>query len=251
MKQIVYLAIFGLVLISCKSNKTVSKTNERDTSFSSAVEAVEESEFDFDTFEAKAKVRFEDEDRRLTFRTTIRIAKDEKIWISGGMLGFEGVRALITPDSVRIINKLEREYYQEPIEYLSEVSNLPVNFEGLQNLIIGNALFFDEDNVKYQEKEGIIELMSEWQDLVNILWLDTEDLLLERQTLISESEDRNMEISYYDYRPLSNGNFAHETEIYVSGQDESWIDMEFTNIELNKSLSFPFTVSSSYERVYQ
>jgi hypothetical protein len=46
--------------------------------------------------------------------------KDSLIWISvNGALGIEGMRVLIDKDSVRILNKLDKEYQVRSLEYLT------------------------------------------------------------------------------------------------------------------------------------
>jgi len=250
MRIIIIICILGF-FTSCKNTKRVSGSNgtPKELSKSSAIEGFQDHVVDFQTFEGKAKMKFEDDEKNLSFKATIRIQKDEKIWVSAGMLGFEGVRALITPDSVKVINRLEKTYYAEPIEYISEITSLPVDFMGLQNAIIGNWLFFDESQAKFEEKEGIVELYSEEDDIVNILWLDNASLLLERQTVLDQVNNRNMEVSYHDYREIKSFAFPYESNIHVSGQEEAWIDMEYSSVVLNSNPSFSFNVSDKYERV--
>lgn len=247
-----YFAIIGLFILvtACKTNKGIIGTPlPEDLSKDTAIQGFQDHVIDFTTFEGKAKMRFEDNDRRVSFRATIRIEKDERIWVSATMLGFEGARALITPDSVKVLNRLERKYYAESIDYLSELTNLPVDFEGMQNALIGNWLFFDEEVAKYEEKQGIVELVSEKEDIVNILWLDKASLLMERQTVLDQMNNRNMEVSYHDYREMKKSAFPYESNIHVSGSDEAWIDVDYSSIELDEDLSFPFTVNKSYEKV--
>ena len=62
----------------------------------------------FTTFYGKAKADFSSERASGNVTVYIRMQKDSVIWISiTGPLNIEGARVLITPDSVKIINKLE------------------------------------------------------------------------------------------------------------------------------------------------
>ncbi|MBX2844757.1 MAG: DUF4292 domain-containing protein [Saprospiraceae bacterium] len=249
-----YLLSFMVILLgfsACKNKKDIAATEGPiNLNKNKAMTLFQDGIVDFDTFEGKSKIRFEDAERQLSFKATVRVKKDEMIWVSAGMLGFEGVRALITPDSVKVINRLERTYYESSIDYVGELTNMPVNFEGLQNLLVGNWLFFDKDSAKFEEKEGIVELSSEKDAIVNILWLDNVTLLLQRQTLLDQINDRSMEISYHDYRPMDDAAFPYESVIHVSGRDEAWIDMEYSSVELDSNPSFAFSVSDKYERIY-
>src|SRR5918993_935414 len=65
---------------------------------------------DFKTFSAKVKVDFEGKDgKKSDFNANIRLIKDSVMWISiNALLGIEAFRVLITPDSVKVMNKVDK-----------------------------------------------------------------------------------------------------------------------------------------------
>ena len=67
---------------------------------------------DCQTFSAKMKVHYEGSDGKdYEFNAFIRLQKDKMIWISiNALLGIEAFRAIITPDSVKVLNKLDKVY---------------------------------------------------------------------------------------------------------------------------------------------
>src|SRR5688572_9711280 len=83
---------------------------------------------DFNTFSAKVKVDFEGSDgKKSDFNAFIRLKKDSVMWISIiAAFGIEGFRVLITPDSVKVINKLDKVIQLRSVEYLREVSRIPL-----------------------------------------------------------------------------------------------------------------------------
>ena len=73
--------------------------------------------------------------------------KDSVIWISiTALFGIEGLRAYITKDSVKIINKQDKVYTGRSVAYLQEVTALPLDLHSLQELLIGNPVFLDSNN---------------------------------------------------------------------------------------------------------
>src|SRR6202171_6194088 len=76
------------------------------------------------TFSAKLKVHYESSDGKdYEFNAFIRLQKDKIIWISiNALLGFEAFRAVITPDSVKVLNKLDKVYQPRSVRYLQEIS---------------------------------------------------------------------------------------------------------------------------------
>src|SRR5678815_2230499 len=79
---------------------------------------------EFETFSAKINTDYEGSDgKKYDVNVFIRMKKDSLIWISvNGALGIEGMRVLIDKDSVRILNKLDKEYQVRSLEYLTAVS---------------------------------------------------------------------------------------------------------------------------------
>src|ERR1700682_3697566 len=76
------------------------------------------------TFSAKLKVHYEGSDGKdYEFNAFIRLQKDKIIWISiNALLGFEAFRAVFTPDSVKVLNKLDKVYQLRSVSYLQEIS---------------------------------------------------------------------------------------------------------------------------------
>lgn len=73
------------------------------------------------------------------FTGTIRIHRDSTVWLSvSAFMGMESIRALATPDSVVMINRLNQTYLAEPLSVVSEKTKLP-SLQGIQDLLLGNG----------------------------------------------------------------------------------------------------------------
>ena len=91
----------------------------------------------------------------------LRMYKDSVIWIAvTGLFGIEGLRAYITKDSIRIINKLDKIYTGRSVAYVQEVSGLPLNLHSLQELLIGNPVFLDSNIVSYTRSANSVSFWS-------------------------------------------------------------------------------------------
>ncbi len=117
-------------------------------------QAVEKNKLtDFQTFSAKIKVDFEGSNgKKNDFNAFIRLRKDSVIWVSiNALLGIEAFRVLITPDSVKVINKLDKVVQLRSVNYLKEITKLPFTFKELQDLLLGNPIYFDNNIVSYKK----------------------------------------------------------------------------------------------------
>jgi hypothetical protein len=143
MKQLVFAAfvIGSMVLFSCRSAKIIQTAIAKkdtittvmiDDSHADSIKYIrnllshiDSNRIDFKTFSAKVKVEFEDKNGKQPDLTVfIRIQKDSLIWLSinATILSYEALRILITPDSVKLMNKKDRFYQLRSVNYLQELS---------------------------------------------------------------------------------------------------------------------------------
>ena len=136
------------------------------------------------TFSAKLKVHYESSDGKdYEFNAFIRLQKDKIIWISiNALLGFEAFRAVITPDSVKVLNKLDKVYQLRSVGYLQNISHLPFDFHTLQSIVLGNPIYLDSNILYYRKDIQGISILSIGPIFRNYLTLNN-DLSLKRSKL--------------------------------------------------------------------
>ncbi len=142
-KSVLLLAIVGLGAGACHRAVPTKKGTAPGASTSTSVRsgkeaAVKAVDFDSPFFTAKGKVQATIKGDEKSATINVRVRRDSAIWISAGLLGFEGVRALLTPDSVRVINRLDKTYFAGGYDYLTKLLNVPVSFAQAQALLLGN-----------------------------------------------------------------------------------------------------------------
>src|SRR5690606_9829395 len=92
------------------------------------------------TFSGRAKTKIEMGKNIQDVTLNVRIERDKAIWLSvTAILGVEVARILITPDSVKILNKLQGEYIAKPFHYIYNYTNRGVTFAILQDLLMANV----------------------------------------------------------------------------------------------------------------
>ena len=136
----------------------------KDSSFNKnpAIEALADlnkNEIHFKTFSSKAKVQYEDHNgKQPDFLAFIRLQKDSVLWISisSTFLGIEAFRLYITPDTLIILNKLDKSVEYHPFSYIESFAHIPMNFDLLQNILIGNPVYVGDSIVSYRQTENHI-----------------------------------------------------------------------------------------------
>ena len=175
---------------------------------------------DCNTFSAKMKVHYEGSDGKdYEFNAFLRLQKDKMIWVSiNALLGIEAFRAIITPDSVKVLNKLDKQYQLRSVSYLQEVSHLPFDFKTLQALILGNPIYLDSTIAFYRKDEHGISLLSEGKLFRNYITLDKEDLRIRHSKLddVDRLRARSCALTYGDYEKKDNVPFSTYRKIAVA-----------------------------------
>ena len=207
---------------------------------------------DFQTFSAKLKVNYADlNGSQPEGNVVLRLYKDSAIWISlsGSILNLELYRILITPDTVTILNKLEKTVERLPFRFMEEIAHIPLNFASLQDLLVGNPIYVGDSILGFQSSGKNILIATEGNLFKNILALSPETKLLQTSSLTENDpmNKRAINLFYGDYQKLDTIAFSKTREIIVDDESQIKIALNFKQQEFNKELSLTFNVPPNYK----
>ncbi|GAC1421677.1 MAG: hypothetical protein NVS1B13_23620 [Flavisolibacter sp.] len=209
-------------------------------------------QIDYTTFSAKVNVDYRGVDgKNYNVNANIRMYKDSAIWISAiAVLGIEAMRVMITKDSVRVIDKLNKTYIQRSLGYLQEVTALPLDLKTLQNLIVGNPVFFDPNIVSYSTSNNVITLLSIGKWFKNLLTISSSDKTLLHSKLDDADRLRNRtaDLSYRNYDNKRGLLFSTRRRIVVAEKKRLDIRLDFRQYNFNENIGFPFGIPRNYDR---
>lgn len=274
MKYILALIVLALTIAgtttSCRSTKTIQTAiAKRDTirTITAADPKADSMRFikgvldtvrrnyitDYQTFNAKMKVDFEGSDgKHYDVNAFVRLRKDSVMWITiNALLGIDAFRVLITPDSVKVVDKLKKTVSLRTVGYLQEVTGIPITFNELQDLLIGNPLFLDSSNISsYKKDDKSISLVSLGAVFKHFLTVNKDDYTVQHSKLddVDAIRARTADMTYGSYENRNNIKFSTYRRITVSEKSKLDIEMQFKQFEFNAPLSFPFTIPRNYRR---
>ena len=205
----------------------------------------------FETFSAKIKVDMEDkEGKKSDFNAFLRLRRDSALWVSINVaLGIEAFRVLITPDSVKLLNKLDKIVQVRSVESLQEITHLPFTFAELQNVIIGNPIYIDSAIVSYKNDEKTLSLFAIGEVFKHMLTLNRQDYTM----LNSKLDDRDVNrartclVEYANYQTNGNYNFSTLRTITVSEKTKLGLQLDYKQYAFNEVLTYPFSVPKNYK----
>lgn len=205
-------------------------------------------QIDFTTFSAKAKMHYEGRNQKNEFTAHIRIAKDRIIWVSVTAFLIQVARVYITPDSIQVINYLNRDVIKMPIADANKLLPAPVDFNTLQNFIIGNALKASVNATDATDFGGSWTLQVDEPGMQQQATYNKADSTM--RTLQIRTPDNRTQgvIQYGDYKDMDGRKFAENRAVNLNNNGEQYyMDMNFNNVEFNKQLDFPFSIPKNYK----
>lgn len=268
MKKLIPLVAVVILLASCRSTRTISKAvSKRDTAavklpaatgvdtqqlIRATLQQVQANHIQYQTFSAKVGVDYEGTNGKgYGVNASVKMYRDSAIWVSANaILGIEAMRLLITKDSVKLLNKLEKVYVRRSISYLQELTSLPLDLYTLQDMIIGNPVYLDSNIVRYTTGNGVVNLLSLGRFFKNLLTVSEKNKAILHSKLddTNPMHSRTADLSYGDYESKKGPLFPTERQIVVSEKGRLEIKLDFKNYNFNEPVEFPFNVPKNYKR---
>lgn len=283
----IILICIALALGSCAKKSEIQKPvklQNRSPKF--LIKKLVANQQDFDYFFAKFNARTHFNDKKLNFKGAIRIKSDSIIWLSLTKLGgVELVRMVLTQDSVKFINKWDKEYYTGKLSELKEFGGINVDYKTLQDLFMGKPFNFDpgdkykssNDNYFYllsskakskirkatqvmdndslltlgmkdKKYEKVVSKESEDDLILKNYYLFPESFLLAKQAINLIYYQQAIEIAYENYEQIGEPYiFSLKQVIRIATREKSSrFDIKYTSVKFNDPLSFPFKISKKY-----
>ncbi len=275
MKKLFQIFFLIAILASCKTVKKVSgiqeAINKKDTSqtvmiveapkvdsaavVKSIMDKVIKSKIDFKTFNAKIKVDYTSANNSDKYTTYLSMYKDSIIYIKviGSFLGIpgEGLQVKITKDSVVLVKKVGDKYVQKrSIDFLQEATEIPFDFYTLQDILIGNPVFLDNNIVSYREGNAQLLVFMIGDIFKHLITLSNADFSVVHSKLddVDIQRNRTCDISFLNYVNLGPYRFSTYRNIVVSEKSKLDVNLDFKEFSLNEPLKYTFEVPKNYKR---
>jgi hypothetical protein len=241
-----------LLFAACSTTRNISVTAKPENlSYNIVAEKFQSQLHQYHSASFKAKVDIK-EKKTQSFIANVRMVRDSIIWASlTGSLGVEGARIIITKDSIHILDKLKKIYYQKPFSYVQEFVPFTLSMNFLQDIMMGNHPL-DSISVKTLSIKETYVITETGSELTGNYYIAPETFVPLLVVLDEKQNNRQLAIAYKDYRPLNDTDttgkqFSFERIVDFKSGKKTKITIRFTKINRNEDLTFPFSVGEKYE----
>ena len=247
----IILSLLVFLVFNCKSSRTISG-GEANFKLSTKQLLKENSKQTpvFKTLQSKLKITYNQDGNEQSYTVNFRAKKDEMLWISAT---FSVVKALITPEKVSFYNKLDNTYFEGDYKYLSDLLGTELDFQKVQNLLLGEAIFSLNANtydVSITEEAYILQPKNQRELFEIFFLLDPVRFKVKSQQISQPKEFRHLQIDYLTYQEVDKQTLPENIKIIaVEANKERNIELEFKSVTLNENLSFPYKIPSGFKEI--
>lgn len=255
-KSLLFLLLIAscLLAVSCRSKKAViqaaDNSNVDKNNKEQVFKAIKANRFEFEYFSAKASCQYKDVNNKYSFNLSIRMKKDEKIWLSASYLFFEVARVLITKDSIQIINYAKGEAMSRSINFVSSYLGTKLTLGQIQDVMLGNSILEHNSNmssyVLSDERPTITSRINQY------LFNEIFHYEYFRPTFVKGNQtgaENKIDIEYKDFLQVNNRMLPQFAKVVaVTNNNVITATLKYSDISTEEVKNWPFNIPASYER---
>lgn len=215
---------------------------------------------------AKASVTTIDDGNETSFNISMRAKKDSVIWISiSPLLGIEVARVLITPDTVKFLDRLHGKYQVNTFETINKLLQLKVNFEIVQSLLYGNFFAYKKNENRFnsvylEDKYYILSSLTKHKlkrsleekdpnkPIIQDVYINHVYFRILKMAVEDQRIGKSLETEYDDFRVTEAGQFPFKSVTRITAEKNFEIRIEYGKVSTGEPQEFPFSVPNNYER---
>ena len=253
--------LLGILLIpvsSCKTARKAKTVSLKSKSSKYILKKLADHRFEADWLSSKLRITYKDDYQTRKFTANIRMKKDSIIWMNIKKLSVEAARVKITPDSIYAIDRLNKEYFIKDLGFLEQEYNLPSqktgpsNFEILQEVILGNPVFFNGTGLRSKVNSAQYELKNENDDFNSEYLVDGISFLLTQMSFTENRGEQNLTISLKrseEIEEYSNFSYFRNFNLYSDNLGSVSLKVKFSKLEINSPKTIRFEIPSHYTKL--
>jgi len=257
MKYKLSILLAVLVLVSCKTTRTISKTSTKEINpIFQLIEQIQKTQPQFKTANvSKLSMELQMKDRTFNVSATCKIKKDSAIFISiQPFMGIEMFKAEFMPDSMRVFDKMNRRFYVVDYSTFSKRFGVNVDYYSIQSLL--TAQFFcvgkreiQADSCKLVAVDNLAKTLNyENGNLVQSTQLSLQNVITSVQLNVKNS-DYHLSTTYLNYSNTTGINFPQNILVSATSENSKIsCNLSILKVDFNTDIKLQGTSSDRFTR---
>jgi hypothetical protein len=211
------------------------------------------------TFYSKLDINYKDSTTDISFKTSLKIVADSAVSAIITYARIPIVTAMVTKDTITVVNKREKCYTIQSLDYLKTTFGVDFTYENMEELFLGKPLdynieqkyFVDHDPFHYsisthkkRDKKRMDRRPKE--DIVLNYILSNDGKSLQQTTIKSPSDSTVI----YEQRQEVNGmNVPKVVHMHIKAKEKGiYIKMDYEKVEINEPQELIIIIPEKYEK---
>lgn len=264
MRGFIGILFFSLLLVSCKTGQTKAiKDSDRlehltDVNLNEKADAWEIMDShlalkpDFETLHIIGNAEYSG--MGMSVQSDIRIEKGKQILVIIRKFGFTGAKILITPERVSYYESVNNSYYDGDFSLLNQLFGVAFDYEKVENLLLGKALYDSKLEIKDQAIEDgfyrvIAELLTAHQFIEFQYWIDG-GWHLQKEKMLLKGSPIELTINYNDYKQNSGIVLPHIVHLSATNlHEEISLKLNYTKVNKDTELNFTYEIPKNAKEI--
>jgi Domain of unknown function (DUF4292) len=206
------------------------------------------------SFTAKARIFSQNDDMSLAANANIIWIRDSIVWLNAKKFGIEALRALVTKDSVFVLNRLEKTCTVESLESLRIKYNLPEGdvFTVLQNTLLGLGIFPETRSAKSDISEEKHRILSETNQYTAEYRIEEGSFLLKNELFLQKKDNAAISILFDRHQKIKEStmpfSFSRKVETFSPSSGRQNVEIELEEVLFNTKPAYKFDIPGHYTR---
>lgn len=278
------LFLAAIWLTSCRSGRELPVVRAKPISTGKLLKKVEENAFSYENLSIKRiNCQFSSSNSKTTFKINLKAVYDKQILVSITKLNIPVGKVLLTPDSVKYVNYIDKNYFIDDYSYLSDLLNIDLDFETIQSVISNNAFSYRNDpknkdfksfvsfieDGKYvlqsEKKRRILKLDEKWKPekierrlkrreeealILQKMYFEPSRFSMTRLLIVDKTNDRQMEMNFSNFENVNNRKYPGAIDISIASRNETiGMKIRLSGFSTEDPGAFNIDIPEKYEQI--
>jgi hypothetical protein len=214
------------------------------------------------TFYSKLDINYKDSTTDISFKTSLKIIADSAVSAIITYARIPIVTAMVTKDTITVVNKREKCYIIQSLDYLKNTFGVEFTYENMEELFLGKPLDYNREQKYFVEHDPYHYRISTHkkrdkkrmdrhpkEDIILNYILSNDAKSLQQTTIKSPSDSTEITVIYEQRQEVNGFNIPKVVHLHIKAKEKGiYIKMEYEKVEINEPQELIIVIPEKYEK---